>query len=58
MEEVIPYARRFTFRVDVEALVRSTPVCWEYPMCDRDPCRIGAMAASRCSATPPIRCIR
>jgi 2-polyprenyl-6-methoxyphenol hydroxylase-like FAD-dependent oxidoreductase len=23
--------------VDVEALVRSTSVCWEYPMCDRDP---------------------
>jgi 5-methylphenazine-1-carboxylate 1-monooxygenase len=38
MEEVIPYARRFSVPdVDVEALVRATPVCWEYPMCDRDP---------------------
>jgi 5-methylphenazine-1-carboxylate 1-monooxygenase len=38
MDEVIPYARRFTVPgVDVEALVRSTSVCWEYPMCDRDP---------------------
>jgi 2-polyprenyl-6-methoxyphenol hydroxylase-like FAD-dependent oxidoreductase len=38
MDEVIPYARRFTVpEVDVEALVRATPVCWEYPMCDRDP---------------------
>ena len=38
MDEVIPYARRFSVpEVDVEALVRATPVCWEYPMCDRDP---------------------
>jgi 2-polyprenyl-6-methoxyphenol hydroxylase-like FAD-dependent oxidoreductase len=38
MEEVTPYARRFKVPgVDVEALVRATPVCWEYPMCDRDP---------------------
>jgi 2-polyprenyl-6-methoxyphenol hydroxylase-like FAD-dependent oxidoreductase len=38
MDEVIPYARRFNVPgVDVEALVRATPVCWEYPMCDRDP---------------------
>lgn len=38
MEEVVPYARRFTVPgVDVEALVRATPVCYEYPMCDRDP---------------------
>lgn len=38
MDEVIPYARRFTVPgVDVEALVRATPVCYEYPMCDRDP---------------------
>src|SRR5580692_10532700 len=38
MDEVIPYARRFKVPgVDVEALVRATPVCWEYPMCDRDP---------------------
>ena len=38
MDEVIPYARRFNVPgVDVEALVRATSVCWEYPMCDRDP---------------------
>ncbi len=38
MDEVIPYARRFNVPgVDVEALVRATPVLWEYPMCDRDP---------------------
>ena len=38
MEEVVPYARRFVVPdVDVEALVRATAVCWEYPMCDRDP---------------------
>ena len=38
MDEVIPYARRFNIPgVDVEALVRATPVLWEYPMCDRDP---------------------
>ena len=38
MDEVIPYARRFNVPgVDVEALVRATPVCYEYPMCDRDP---------------------
>jgi hypothetical protein len=38
MDEVIPYARRFKVpRVDVEALVRATAVCYEYPICDRDP---------------------
>ena len=38
MDEVIPLAKRFNVPdVDVEALVRATPVCWEYPMCDRDP---------------------
>lgn len=38
MDEVVPYARRFKVPgVDVEALVRATPTCWEYPMCDRDP---------------------
>ena len=38
MEEVVPYAGRFIAPgVDVAALVRATPVCWEYPMCDRDP---------------------
>ena len=38
MDEVVPYAKRFRIPgVDVEALVRATPVCYEYPMCDRDP---------------------
>ena len=37
-DDVIPYSRRFRVPgVDVEALVRSTKVCFEYPMCDRDP---------------------
>ena len=36
-EDVIPYSRRFTIPgIDVEELVRATPVCYEYPMCDRD----------------------
>ncbi|MBV8473977.1 MAG: flavin-dependent oxidoreductase [Hyphomicrobiales bacterium] len=38
MDEIVPYASRFVAPgVDVEALVRATPTCWEYPMCDRDP---------------------
>lgn len=38
MDDVVPYARRFKVPgFDVEALVRATPVCFEYPMCDRDP---------------------
>lgn len=37
LEDVLPFARRFSVPgVDVEALVRATPVFWEYPMCDRD----------------------
>jgi 2-polyprenyl-6-methoxyphenol hydroxylase-like FAD-dependent oxidoreductase len=38
MEEVLPYARRFNVPgIDVASLVAATPVCYEYPMCDRDP---------------------
>jgi len=38
LEDVLPFARRFVVPgVDVEALVKATPVFWEYPMCDRDP---------------------
>ena len=38
MDDVVPYSRRFKVPdVDVEGLVRATPQCWEYPMCDRDP---------------------
>jgi 2-polyprenyl-6-methoxyphenol hydroxylase-like FAD-dependent oxidoreductase len=37
-DDVVPYSRRFVVPgIDVEALVRATPQCWEYPMCDRDP---------------------
>ncbi len=37
-DDVIPYSRRFRVPgMDVEALVRSTKACFEYPMCDRDP---------------------
>jgi 2-polyprenyl-6-methoxyphenol hydroxylase-like FAD-dependent oxidoreductase len=38
MDDVVPYSRRFMVPgVDVEALVRATGTCYEYPMCDRDP---------------------
>jgi 5-methylphenazine-1-carboxylate 1-monooxygenase len=38
LDDVLPYARRFKVAdFDVEGLVRATPVCFEYPMCDRDP---------------------
>jgi 5-methylphenazine-1-carboxylate 1-monooxygenase len=38
LDEVLPHVRRFRIPfVDVEALVRTTPEFWEYPMCDRDP---------------------
>jgi 2-polyprenyl-6-methoxyphenol hydroxylase-like FAD-dependent oxidoreductase len=38
LDEVLPHVRRFAVgEVDVTALVRSTPVFWEYPVCDRDP---------------------
>jgi 5-methylphenazine-1-carboxylate 1-monooxygenase len=38
LDEVMPHVERFTVReVDVRALIRSTPVFWEYPVCDRDP---------------------
>jgi 5-methylphenazine-1-carboxylate 1-monooxygenase len=37
-DDVIPYARRFRVPgIDIEALVRATKACYEYPMCDRDP---------------------
>jgi 2-polyprenyl-6-methoxyphenol hydroxylase-like FAD-dependent oxidoreductase/quercetin dioxygenase-like cupin family protein len=38
LDEVMPHVDRFTIEdVDVPALIRSTPVFWEYPVCDRDP---------------------
>ena len=39
LEEVLPHLARWRFAdwVDVPALVRRTPVFFEYPMCDRDP---------------------
>jgi 5-methylphenazine-1-carboxylate 1-monooxygenase len=38
LEEVLPHVRRFAVgEVDLTALIRSTPVFWEYPVCDRDP---------------------
>lgn len=38
LEEVMPHVERFTIaEVDVPALIRATPVFWEYPVCDRDP---------------------
>ena len=39
LEEVLPHLQRWQFAgwVDVPALVRQTPLFFEYPMCDRDP---------------------
>ncbi|MEM8753498.1 MAG: FAD-dependent monooxygenase, partial [Pseudomonadota bacterium] len=38
LDDVLPYALRFKVPgVDIEALVRRTEACFEYPMCDRDP---------------------
>ena len=38
LDEVMPHVERFQIdEVDVPALIRSTPVFWEYPVCDRDP---------------------
>jgi 2-polyprenyl-6-methoxyphenol hydroxylase-like FAD-dependent oxidoreductase len=38
LDELIPHVRAFDVNViDLEALVRATPVFLEYPMCDRDP---------------------
>jgi 2-polyprenyl-6-methoxyphenol hydroxylase-like FAD-dependent oxidoreductase/mannose-6-phosphate isomerase-like protein (cupin superfamily) len=38
LDEVLPHVRRFAIgEVDVMALIESTPVFWEYPVCDRDP---------------------
>jgi 2-polyprenyl-6-methoxyphenol hydroxylase-like FAD-dependent oxidoreductase len=39
LEEVLPHLAHWRFDgwVDVPALVRATPVFYEYPMCDRDP---------------------
>jgi len=38
LDEVLPHVRRFAIGdVDVIALIESTPVFWEYPVCDREP---------------------
>jgi 2-polyprenyl-6-methoxyphenol hydroxylase-like FAD-dependent oxidoreductase/quercetin dioxygenase-like cupin family protein len=38
LDEVMPHVARFSIaEVDVPALIQSTPVFWEYPVCDRDP---------------------
>ncbi len=38
LDEVLPHLQRFAIgEVDVAALIQSTPVFWEYPVCDRDP---------------------
>jgi 2-polyprenyl-6-methoxyphenol hydroxylase-like FAD-dependent oxidoreductase len=38
LDEVMPHVARFSVdEVDVPALIQSTPVFWEYPVCDRDP---------------------
>jgi 5-methylphenazine-1-carboxylate 1-monooxygenase len=38
LDEVLPHVKRFDVKeVEVERLIRETPVFWEYPVCDRDP---------------------
>ena len=38
LDEVLPHVERFAIaEVDVPQLIRSTPVFWEYPVCDREP---------------------
>jgi 2-polyprenyl-6-methoxyphenol hydroxylase-like FAD-dependent oxidoreductase/mannose-6-phosphate isomerase-like protein (cupin superfamily) len=38
LDEVLPHVGRFSIgEVDVPSLIQSTPVFWEYPVCDRDP---------------------
>jgi 5-methylphenazine-1-carboxylate 1-monooxygenase len=38
LDEVMPHVARFNIaEVDVPTLIQSTPVFWEYPVCDRDP---------------------
>jgi 5-methylphenazine-1-carboxylate 1-monooxygenase len=38
LEEVLHFAKRLQLPFfDVEALIRATPQCFEYPQCDRDP---------------------
>jgi 5-methylphenazine-1-carboxylate 1-monooxygenase len=38
LDEVLPHVSRFAIgEVDVAQLIESTPVFWEYPVCDRDP---------------------
>ncbi len=38
LADLLPHVRRFRIPgLDVEALVRATPECWEYPIADRDP---------------------
>ena len=44
--------------LDLPALIRRTPEIYEFPLADRDRCKHGRSAASRLSATPPIRCSR
>jgi 5-methylphenazine-1-carboxylate 1-monooxygenase len=38
LDELLPHVARFAVsEVDVADLIQSTPVFWEYPVCDRDP---------------------
>ncbi len=61
LEELFPHVRRFSIgEVDVAALIRSTPVFWEYPVCDRDPIgewsrRAGDAAGGRGARDVPRR---
>lgn len=38
LDDVLAHVRRFSLPgLDIEAMIRATPVFYEYPMCDRDP---------------------
>ncbi len=38
LTELMPHVERFAIeQVDAKALIRSTPLFWEYPVCDREP---------------------
>jgi hypothetical protein len=57
-EDLMPHVQRFRIPyVDAKALIEATPEFWEYRCATAIRCRAGPTAASRCSATPRIRCI-
>jgi len=61
LDDFLPVYRDWHFDwLDVPAMMRKADAIFSYPMVDRDPLARWSFgrAASRCSATPPIPCIR